>query len=327
MDLLQVLGISRQGRDGFVLQHMHFSQQKTQKIAIAGETGSGKTTLLKIIAGLVQPDEGEVLFEGERVAGPLEKLIPGHPSIAYLSQHFELRNNYRVAEILSYANRLPENMAAEIYGLCEINRLLHRKTDELSGGEKQRIAIARLLVGMPKLLVLDEPFSNLDLSHKQQLKTVLNNIGEELQITCLISSHDPADSLSWAQQLVVLQAGRILQAGSAESIYRKPLTEYVAGLFGYYSLIGDELAGWFRDYFPIHPTGKKIITRPEQFQVVPEGVEDFKGVVEEIYFFGSWYMLQLAVASQTLLVKSETGNFAPDETVGIMIQVNEPCYV
>jgi iron(III) transport system ATP-binding protein len=168
MSFLQVIGLN--GR-------ISFTQQKARKLAIAGETGSGKSTLLKMIAGLAQPAEGEIRFRGERVLGPQERLVPGQPGIAYLSQHFELWNNYRVEEILSYANDLSVEAAAALYAICRIDHLLARRTDQLSGGERQRIALARLLVRPPRLLLLDEPFSNLDHIHKSLLKTVIRDIG------------------------------------------------------------------------------------------------------------------------------------------------------
>src|SRR5580704_11857710 len=188
MDLLQVIDVSKQfgvGLDGEIgvgagsglrIDTISFSQQRGQKLAVAGATGSGKSTLLKMIAGLVQPDAGRILLEGVRVKGPLETLEAGHPGIAYLSQHFELWNNYRVWEILSYANDLEEEESGELYTICRIDHLLQRRTDQLSGGERQRIALARLLVRPPRLLLLDEPFSNLDRVHKETLQAVVRDI-------------------------------------------------------------------------------------------------------------------------------------------------------
>ena len=139
MALLTVSAIAKKEKEQYTVKDISFTQQSLQKIAIAGETGSGKTTLLKMIAGLVQPDAGEILFEQERVVGPYEKLLPGHPRIAYLSQYFELRNNYRVVEELAYTNQLGEDAATGIFEVCRITHLLQRWTDELSGGERQRI--------------------------------------------------------------------------------------------------------------------------------------------------------------------------------------------
>src|SRR5438874_11816833 len=141
MNLLKVSGVYRQEGNNLVVKDISFTQDQFQKIAIAGETGSGKSTLLKMIGGLVQPTSGAVYFENNRVLGPEEILLPGHPAIAYLSQHFELRNNYKVHELLSMANKITDEEADIIYNVCRISHLLNRKTDQLSGGEKQRIAM------------------------------------------------------------------------------------------------------------------------------------------------------------------------------------------
>ena len=135
MALLTVDNISRKEGGNYTVRPTSFSQQAFEQIAIAGETGSGKTSLMKMLAGLVQPHAGEIRLAGERVAGPLDKLLPGHRSIAYLSQHFELRNNYYVHEILDYANQLTADEAFNLYKVCQIEHLLARKTDQLSGGE------------------------------------------------------------------------------------------------------------------------------------------------------------------------------------------------
>ncbi len=136
MGLLNVSGVSKKEGEDYLLKNINFIQEPFQKLAIAGSTGSGKTTLLKIIAGLIQPDAGEILFEGSRVKGPLERLLPGHHHIAYLSQHFELRNNYRVEELLQMANKLSNADAKLVYQVCRIDHLLKRWADELSGGER-----------------------------------------------------------------------------------------------------------------------------------------------------------------------------------------------
>lgn len=306
MRVLEVDHIGRTGRDGFSLQDISFVQDKGQQIALAGETGSGKTTLLKIIAGLEQPDTGEVRFQGVKVVGPLDKLIPGHPSIAYLSQHFELRNNYRVEEILSYANKLADSNADRLFHLCRIRHLMKRKTDQLSGGEKQRIALARLLIGSPKLLVLDEPFSNLDPGHKQVLKAVLQEISQELDISCILSSHDPADSLSWADQILVLQQGRVIQQADPHTIYHHPVNEYAGALFGAYSLLG-----------PSHPAGKRIFTRPESFRIVEAGTAELQGKIRAVHFMGGYYAVEVDLPDQQLLVHTCSGNYAVGMAVSL----------
>src|SRR5580693_669510 len=187
MDFLQAVDVSKRvSEDGVpAIDGISFSQQAGQKLALVGATGSGKTTLLKMIAGLVQPDEGKILLEGRKIPGPNERLIPGHPEIAYLSQHYELWNNYRVADLLSYANELTDEESASLYAICRIGHLLRRKTDQLSGGERQRIALAQLLVRPPKLLMLDEPYSNLDRVHKDMLRSVIGDILKRYAMSCI----------------------------------------------------------------------------------------------------------------------------------------------
>ncbi|MEJ0101373.1 MAG: ABC transporter ATP-binding protein [Bacteroidota bacterium] len=262
MAFLNVSGISKKEGQGFSVRDISFAQEQFQKIAIAGETGSGKTTLLKMIAGLIQPDAGEIVFNGKKVLSPYEKLIPGHPGIAYLSQHFELRNNYRVEEELESKNLLTEKEADEIYSICRIQHLLKRRTDQLSGGERQRIVLARLLTMSPELLLLDEPFSNLDAIHKNIIKSVIYDIGEKLKITCIMVLHDAPDILSWADTILIIKDGQIIQKGIPEQVYRQPVNEYCAALLGEYSLIDPEI---FPSIQGRIPAGKKTTGTPGRF--------------------------------------------------------------
>lgn len=218
------------------LKDLQFSQRKGRRLAVVGETGSGKSNLLKTIAGLVTPVEGAVYFEGARVLGPLERLIPGQPGIAYLSQHFELWNNYYVSEILAYSNDLSPEESAGLYRLCHIDHLLERRTDQLSGGERQRIALARILVHPPRLLLLDEPFSNLDIIHKRILKKVIADSASRFDITCALVSHDPRDILPWAHEILVLRDGRLIRQGTPLEVYNRPEDEYTAALLGDYTI-------------------------------------------------------------------------------------------
>lgn len=321
MALLSVNNLSKQERGNYVIHDVSFVQEPLQKIAITGETGSGKTTLLKMIAGLVQPDEGTVLFENIRVKGPLEKLIPGHAGIAILSQHFELRNNYRVEEELESKNLLTEDEASHIYAVCRINHLLKRKTDQLSGGERQRIVLARLLTTHPRLLLLDEPFSNLDAGHKSIIKSVLADISSELHTSCILVSHDAPDVLSWADHILVMQAGQIIQQGSPLTIYRQPVNEYCAGLFGEYNLLKGVSTKLFTDNVQVLPeNNKELMIRPEFFHINGGASEKtVTGKIQALYFWGSYYLLHVLAGNQILRIQVNNDQFLPGDEINLSV--------
>ena len=327
MQLLTVSGISKKIDRDFSLLDIDLTQQSLQKIAIAGETGSGKSTLLKIIAGLVQPDAGTVIFDGKRVKGPNEELVPGHPKIAYLSQHFELRTNYRVEEVLEYANKLTEQEALTLYQVGRIDHLLKRRTDELSGGEKQRIALARLLTTSPKLLLLDEPFSNLDMIHKTILKSVISDIGEKLNISCIMVSHDPLDTLSWADEMVVMKNGQIIQKGKPETLYHQPQTIYAAGLLGNYNLVSAAKAAYLTESLDKYAAGKKLMIRPEQFRISKEPNAYLKGSIHHIGFLGAYYELQVRSGEDILIVRTTEEDFQNGDTVYLSIPASAIWYI
>jgi ABC-type Fe3+/spermidine/putrescine transport system ATPase subunit len=319
MELLTVSGISLVERDITVLEPLSFGQRAHHKLALAGESGAGKSTLLQIIAGLIQPSAGEVRISGDRVRGPVEVLVPGHPGVAYLSQKSDLPHSLRVEQVLRYANKRPAAEAQALYELCRIDHLLARRTDQLSGGEQQRVALARLLLGMPRLLLLDEPFSNLDRVHKRVLQAIIQELGERLGITCLLVSHDAADVLSWADEILVLQKGRLVQQGSPERIYQQPTNEYTAALFGDYNLVlgADRLA-----LAPVTAAkgGRALLVRPEQFRLStsaePVGVG---GKVQAVRFYGPYYEVEIKLTESTIRARVDTVFLAVGDTVYVKL--------
>ncbi len=314
MSLLSVSNIYKKHGEEVVVNNVSLTLEKGQKVAIAGETGSGKTTLMRIIAGLGQADSGEVLFEEKKVKGTSEKLMAGHQGIAYLSQHFELNNNYRVEEIINYANNLTKESSDALIDVCHIRHLLKRVTQTLSGGERQRVALARLITQTPRLLLLDEPFSNMDLIHKNTLKAVIEFASGRMGITCMLISHDPYDLLPWADELFVMQNGRIVQRGAPIDVYRSPINTYVAGLLGKYSLITLELATSLPGGY-----SRKPYIRPEEIFIVENDAESLPARIQKVLFYGSYYDLEVAIANQILTVRTEKPGFMEGEVVYIKL--------
>lgn len=320
---LEVTDVSKQGEDGFTVRGITFAQKRFQKIVVAGETGSGKTTLLKLIAGLAQPDAGEITFLGEPIYGLNETLVPGHPGIVYLSQHSELPKFLRVEQVLGYSNVLSEEEAAAIVDICDIGHLMMRKTDQLSGGERQRIALALRLISSPKLLLLDEPFSNLDFVHKRILKSVIERIGARLKISCILVSHEPADTLPWADKIVVLKDGQLVQTGTPEKIYRQPVNTYVAGLFGKYVSL---TTGTFNALFPaaaVKTKRKHVMIRPEQLTLTTKGKKALKGKIIATNFFGGYQELEVFTSGIHLTVRAGVSSPAIGTEVYVSINPGE----
>jgi ABC-type sugar transport system ATPase subunit len=324
MFLLQVRDLQKKNGERIAVNAVSFEMMRHQKIAIAGETGSGKTTLLKMIGGFVQPDAGEVIFEGKRVEGPLERLIPGHESIAYLSQHFELRNNYWVYELLEMANKIPQEEATQLFKVCQIEHLMHRRTNELSGGEKQRIVLAMQLIKKPKLLLLDEPFSNLNAIHEQTIKEVIHDVSEHFNTSSIMVSHDGKDVLSWADLIIVIKDGEIVQQATPSVIYHQPANAYCAGLFGAFNAISYEEQHLFlqNDIIKHQP----LMLRPEQLQLLHESSNNIPVTVEKVFFEGAHYMVQ--VRNQSLLLQTRTQlDLNVGEKLFIKPAINKPHFL
>ena len=315
MALLQVNGLKKKVNDKLAVDDVSFTVEEHEKLAIAGETGSGKTTLLKMIAGIMQPDKGSIYFEDKKVHGPEEQLMPGHPKIGFLSQHFELRNNYRVEEIVDYSNKLSESEALEVFRICGVGHLLKRYSNALSGGEKQRIALARLLITSPRLLLLDEPFSNLDEINKKIIHRVLNEISSALKITTILVSHDPAEILSWADQVIVMKAGEVVQKAAPEQIYFHPQNHYVAGLMGDFNILTPQLTA------ALGLDASHTILRPQQIKLWKHNPAFPLAIVEQIQFHGSYYSITVNLSGSPLLVYTLDNEFKAGDSINLSVNI------
>jgi ABC-type sulfate/molybdate transport systems ATPase subunit len=211
--------------------------QQGKITAIIGESGSGKSTLLRLLFGLLTPDTGTVYFQGERVWGPEEKLIPGHEAMKMVTQHTDDLNLFakvwdNISALLPNTNlKAKYDNTERVLKQLNMLQLADKKVADLSGGEKQRVAIARALVTQPQVLLLDEPFNQVDTSFREGLQQDIRNIVKETGLTVIMVSHDPAEVLSMADELLVLKHGRILEHGSPEALYNEPNHLYTARLF------------------------------------------------------------------------------------------------
>lgn len=204
--------------------------------AIIGESGSGKSTLLKLIYGLLEPATGEVRYQGWLVPTRKDKLIPGHDAMKLVSQGFDDLNHY--AKVWdNIASQLPNtnleykcSRTEEMLGRLKIAHLAQHRVADLSGGERQRVAIARALINDPEVLLMDEPFNQVDAAFRDALQQDIRQIVDETGLTVILVSHDPAEVLAMADDLIVMKNGKIVDSGAPIELYYKPNNPYTAQL-------------------------------------------------------------------------------------------------
>jgi ABC-type Fe3+/spermidine/putrescine transport system ATPase subunit len=233
---------------------------------VVGPSGSGKSTLVALVAGLLAPAAGRILFAGRDMAG----VPPERRDVGVVFQHYALFPHLSVEDNVAFGlttrqRRLPRREVAprvrELAALLGLTPLLARRPAELSGGERQRVALARALAPRPALLLLDEPLSALDASLRRQLRAEVAALLRGLGTTVLYVTHDQEEAMMLADHLVVLQGGRVVQAGPPLELYRRPANPFVAGFLGESNLlpIAGSAGGW-------------LLVRPEDVVADERGV-------------------------------------------------------
>jgi ABC-type sulfate/molybdate transport systems ATPase subunit len=300
--MLQVQDISFSYLDQATISNLSFQLEKGKNLAVIGESGCGKSTLLKLVYGLYDLDEGRIFWNDNEVLGPKYHLIPGMEYMKYLAQDFDLMPFITVAENVGkylsniYAD-VKQARIAELLEIVEMTEFATTKAKYLSGGQMQRVALARVLALEPEVLLLDEPFSHIDNFRKNSLRRKLFAYLKEKQITTIVATHDSSDVLSFADAVMVMQNGQIIASDSPENLYQNPTSKYIASLFG--------------DVNEIEINGNKQYVYPHQLQVVAES--DWTVTVQQSYYKGSHYLVEAAIDGQKIFFDSS--KFFPSGTV------------
>ena len=276
---------------------MNFTIQKGQNIAVIGESGCGKSTLLKLIYGLYDLDEGKIFWDETEVLGTKFNLVPGMSFMKYLSQDFDLMPYISVAEnvgkYLSNVNiEKKQQRIQELLDIVEMSDFANVKAKYLSGGQQQRVALARVLALEPEVLLLDEPFSQIDNFRKNALRRNLFGYLKSRGITCIVATHDSTDSLSFAEETIVLQDGEVIAKANSLALYKNPPNKYIASLFGEVN----ELK--LSQFSEIEGEDETLLLYPNQLKITDNGA--LKVVVKQSYFKGSHYLIK-AVANRSVI--------------------------
>ncbi len=233
--MLELRGVSKSWGE-FSLKNINLKIYEGEYFVILGPTGAGKTLLLETIAGLHRPDEGEIWFEGRNIT----LTPPEHRRIGIVFQDYALFPHMTVKENILFGLRLRkiprgevEKRLHDMAEMLKIRGILHRYPNTLSGGEKQRVALARALALQPKLLLMDEPLSALDMEIRRRLWDELRIIHEKLGITTIHVTHDQTEAVALADRIGVMNQGLIVQVGTPQEIFRNPKTEFIARFTGF----------------------------------------------------------------------------------------------
>lgn len=283
-------------KDKPLFQNLNLRFEANKIIALAGESGCGKSTLLSLMYGLLDWESGDIIFDGIRLLGPKGNLVPGESEMKFVAQNFDLMPYATVAEnvgkFISNINLTKKRETVmellEVVGLQEFANVLPKY---LSGGQQQRVAIARALSVLPKLLILDEPFSNLDFPRKIELRERLFKYVKEHQVSLIISTHELQDIMPWLDQIVILQDGRLIQNETPEETYRNPYNPYVAKLFGEVNIFNEtEITDFQLPKFSYYP---------KEIKISENGLE---AEVLESRFAGNYYWNKIRVRNKELVM-------------------------
>ena len=283
-------------KENKLFHNFNLKVEEGKIIALAGESGCGKSTLLNLIYGLLEWEKGEIIFNGKPILGPKKNLVPGEDFMKLVAQNYDLVPYSTVADNVGkfISNINLDEKKERVDELLKVVGLLdYRDTlpKYLSGGQQQRVSIARALSVMPKLLLLDEPFSNIDFSRKLELRERLFNYVKEKKISLIISTHEIQEVMPWLDQLIVLQEGRLIQNDNAESTYKEPYNQYVAQLFGEVNVFSDEEKLNFQL--------SKNFYYPNEIILSEMGEE---AEVLESRFAGSYYWNKISLDGKNLIV-------------------------
>jgi sulfate transport system ATP-binding protein len=285
--MISVSNVRKHYGDFAALDDVSLEVEEGSLLAILGPSGSGKSTLLRIIAGLEEPAGGTVLLAGDEVT----HVPPQKRGIGFVFQHYAAFKHMTVRDNVAFGlavrRRPKEEIAARVDELLEVVGLAGfkgRYPDQLSGGQRQRMALARALAVEPKVLLLDEPFGALDATVRKELRSWLRRLHDEVHVTTIFVTHDQEEAMDVADQIVVMNHGKIEQAGTPRDLYERPVNDFVMSFVGEVNRIGDDL---------IRPHDVDILVAPSGSSVEAQ--------IDRVVYLGFEVRVELTLADGTQL--------------------------
>ena len=315
-----------------ILKNINLYIRDGEFITFLGPSGCGKTTTLRIVAGFLEPDEGEVIFDGKKING-----VPPHKrEVNTIFQRYALFPHLNVADNIAFGLKLKkmskdkiEKKVSEMLSLVNLKGFEHRNINSLSGGQQQRVAIARALAVDPKVLLLDEPLGALDLKLRKDMQVELKKIQQSLGITFIYVTHDQEEALSMSDTVVVMDKGRIQQIGKPEDIYNEPENAFVADFIGESNILDgvmleDYKVRFFGRTFQCVDKGFQpnesvdVVIRPEDIDIVEPSQGHLVGTVTSVTFKGLNYDIIVEFKGFKWLIQT-TDFHGEGSTIGIRL--------
>jgi spermidine/putrescine transport system ATP-binding protein len=330
--IIELKNISKSFDGEKVLDNISLDIYDNEFLTLLGPSGCGKTTTLRIIGGFEQPDEGDVLFMGERIND-----VPAHKrNVNTVFQRYALFPHLDVYENVAFALRerkVPKDeidrQVTEMLSLVMLSNFAHRKVTSLSGGQQQRVAIARALIARPKVLLLDEPLGALDLKLRKDMQQELKKIQKATGITFIFVTHDQEEALTMSDTVVVMSDGRIQQIGTPTDVYNEPQNAFVADFIGESNIVDGVMLEDFKVRFSGHTfecvdkgfergEAVDVVVRPEDVDIVREEDGMLRGVVTSVTFMGVHYEIIVDIGGFKWMI--QTTDFVDvDEHIGLSI--------
>ncbi len=316
-----------------ILKDINLNIRNGEFITFLGPSGCGKTTTLRIIAGFLEPDEGEVIFDGKKING----MPPHKRQVNTIFQRYALFPHLNVYENIAFGLRLKklpkdriEAKVKEMLSLVNLKGFEHRNINSLSGGQQQRVAIARALAVDPKVLLLDEPLGALDLKLRKDMQVELKKIQQSLGITFIYVTHDQEEALSMSDTIVVMDGGKIQQIGSPMDAYNEPVNAFVADFIGESNIVDgvmkqDRVVEFSGHVFDCLDGGfdqnekVDVVVRPEDVDVVPKEKGMLTGTVTSVTFKGVHYEIIVDINGFLWMIQS-TDLSRVGEEIGLFIE-------
>ena len=326
---IEATGLSKTFGEVAALAGFDIAVEEGQTLTLLGPSGCGKTTALRVVAGFERPDAGSVSVGGVPVAGPGLHVPPEKRRVGMVFQDYALFPHMSVAANVSYGlakrDRKDSKRVAEVLELVGLSGTEKRLPHELSGGQQQRVALARALAPSPAVILLDEPFSNLDASLRQRVRRELKEILREARATALFVTHDQEEALSLSDLVAVMREGRVVQVATPPELYRAPSDPWVAGFLGDADFVsataGNGQVETAVGTFATDLDGKVLVMfRPERVLVTPH--EDGEAVVASREYFGHDQLVTIVLADGSL-IRSRLGpapDLKPGERVAVKIE-------